>query len=465
MSGLRQFASGLRRDVGYLQLISDIRNGLPASIMRFIPASKISSITDRTNTDDLSAYFAAALASGVRELICPPGLYNIDASIAMNTAFQCLKGSGRQSTEIRIRSTTAPAITLANGKEGYGVSGFKITRSGIPQAGANGIACLGTTDDTDLIDLWLVGHWDNLVLGTCDTGHIRNVRSSRALNDGVTQTNAASYGPSQLNVDDVLLDRNTRDGWRVAVTTGPPGLILGQMRNIRSFANSGWGLNLTGNATTGIYDFRLSDAFMGSDGLGSINLDSYGGKHRMSGFFERNGRDPTGPSVATPASGLGVGINITAANADATIYGAIIDDNARDGIVHAGAVLIVNGTMIYNNGFSLVAGRRNGILSHSGELIVGVDVITNMGGSVSQEYGIAAGHDNVTVGINSMKAHAGAATSLGGTANAVLLGNSGTPVHRIPTSLNVGDATGATGTKSINVATDIKKNGTVYANP
>lgn len=449
----------------YLKYVSDIISGLPVSIMRFVPREKIMGIITRANTDNLQPYFADALASGVRELVCPPGLYNVDSAIAMANANQKLAGAGWNGSEIRIRSTTAAAITLASGVAGYGVEGFKITRTGTPVTNADGVRCLGTTDNSSLADLWIEGHWTNLTIGTCDTGHIKNLRLAKALHSGAFQTSSASYGPSQWDVDDVLVDRNTVDGWRVVANTGPAGLILGQMRNIRSFANSGWGLNILGNATTGIYDLRLSDAFMGSDGLGSINLDSYGGKHRISGFFERNGRDPTGPSVATAASGIGVGINVSAANSDAIIYGSLIDGNAYDGVVHAGAVLIVAASQIFDNGQALAVGRRNGILSYSGKLVVGADVITNMGANTSQEYGVAAGHDNVVIGTNHMDGNTGAATTLGGTANAVLVGNSGTPFHRIPTSLAVGDPTGTTGTKSINVATDIKKNGTVYANP
>ncbi|WDA37871.1 hypothetical protein [Sphingobium sp. YC-XJ3] len=454
-----------------LKTTSDIINGLPVSIMRFVPAAKILGIIARTNTDDLQPYFAQALAatvSGValRELVCPPGLYNVDSSIAMSTANQCLKGPGKNGAEIRIRSTTASAITLANGVAGYGVSGFKITRTGTPVANADGVRCLGTTDNSTLEDLWIEGHWDGLSIGTCDTGHIRKLRLRANLNHGVIQTNSAAYGPSQWDVDDVLCDRNAVDGWRIAVTTGPAGLITGQMRNLRSFANSGWGLNLLGNSTTGIYDLRLSDAFMGSDGQGSVNLDSHGGKQRLSGFFERNGRDATGPTVSTPASGIGVGINITAANTDVNIYGSMIDDNAYDGIAHSGAILTVTGCHIYNNGFAGVAGRRNGILSYSGRLIASGNAIKNTAGS-SQLYGIAAGHDDVVLTGNDLVGNATGATTLGGTADPVQIGNAGTGIHRLPagTALNVGDATGGNPAGTINVATNITKNGTAYANP
>ncbi len=193
----------------YLKTVSDIANGLPINFFRFIPQNKILDIRLRTNTDDLSVYFADALSSGCLEINYEPGLYNVSSSIAMSTANQQIKGAGWNRCELRITSTTASAITLANGVSGYGISGFKISRVGTPGANALGVEFLGTTDDSLLEDLWIEGHYTNLKISTCDTGKIRRLRINKALAYGVYQTNAASYGPSQWDVDDVLVDRNT----------------------------------------------------------------------------------------------------------------------------------------------------------------------------------------------------------------------------------------------------------------
>jgi len=449
----------------YLKTVSDVINGLPVSVMRFIPGEKILGIINRTNTDNLTPYFQDALSSGVRELIVPAGRFNLDTAIAMSSPDQMLKGAGSRRCEFIIRSTSQPGITLANGVAGYGISGIKLSRIGVPVAGADGIKFLGTTDDTSLEDIWVEGHWNNLVIGTCDTGHIFKLRSSKALNDGVVQTNAINYGPSQWDVDHVLIDRCVRDGWRIQSTNGPAGLILGQMRNIKSFANSGYGINLLGSATTGIYDFRISDAFMGSDGLGSINLKTFGGKHRISGFFERNGEDATGPNVTTPASRLGVGIDATGSNSDILIYGSLIDGNSLDGIQHDGSVLTVSASHIFDNGRASVASRRSGILSHSGSLVVSGSIVRNMVGNTTQLYGISAGHDNVVISGNDLSNNTASATTLSGFAKAEVVANAGVTVNRIAGGLAVGSPTGTTLTGDINVTTNLKKNGTVYTNP
>lgn len=465
----------------YLKTLSDIANELPISFFRFLPQNKIADIRARTNTDFLDTYFSDALASGCVEINCEPGLYNISNSLSMSTANQHLKGAGWGRSEIRITSTTASAITLANGIAGYGVSGFKISRVGVASSSALGVEFLGTTDDSLLEDLWIEGHYTNLKIGTCDTGKIRRLRLNKALAYGCYQTNAVSYGPSQWDVDDVLFDRNTVDGWRVQSTAGPAGLILGPMRNVKSFANGGRGIHLIGNSTTPIYDARINDAFLGSDGLGSIRLDTYGGKHRISGFFERNGRDATGPTLATAATNTAPGIEMSTNNVDLIVYGSTIDDNSYDGIQHDGGILTVVASHIYNNGAASTAGRRNGVLSNGGKLVVGSDVICNAasisGGGIgsSQLYGIATSHDNVVIAGNDLNNNATAPASLGATTNASVIGNSpSTLTTRIPSTVDVvkfnsaytPTATGGDkGAGTINVAAGLYKNNVAYTNP
>lgn len=465
----------------YLKTISDIASGMPVGFFRFVPQSKISGIRARSNTDALDAYFADALASGCVEINFEPGLYNITGSVAMASSNQGLKGSGWGRSEIRIASTTVSAITLANGIAGYALSGFKISRVGIPGPNALGVEFLGTTDDSLLEDLWIEGHYTNLKIGTCDTGKIRRLRLNKALAYGCYQTNAVSYGPSQWDVDDVLFDRNKVDGWRVQSTAGPAGLILGPMRNVKSFANGGRGIHLVGNSTTPIYDARINDAFLGSDALGSIRLDTYGGKHRISGFFERNGRDATGPTLGDAATNTAPGIEMSANNVDLVVYGSTIDDNAYDGIQHDGGILTVVGSHIYNNGAASTAGRRNGILSNGGRLVVGSDVICNAasvsGGGVgsSQLYGVATAHDNVTIAGNDISSNATGPVSLGATTNASVVGNTpSTLVSRTPSTIDVvkfnsaytPTATGGNlGAGTVNVAAGLFKNNTAYTNP
>lgn len=466
----------------YLKTVSDIISGLPVSITRFLSASKIASIRARTNADDLSANFADALASGVKELQLGWGLYNVSSAIVMATAEQRLIGAGARRCEIRINSTSASAITLANGIPGYELRGFKISRAGAPVVGAVGVHFLGTTDESILEDLHIEGHYDNLKLGTCDNGWVRRLKLTKAVRYGCYQTCASTYGPSQWDVDDVLMNQNGSDGWLIQPTVGPAGMIVGQMRNIRGFANSGRDLHILGTPQTPVFDLRLSDAFFGSSGYGGVRIDSYGGKHRISGFFERSGREPTGPTLSTPATAQGVGLEITANNIDVNVYGSTIDDNALDGILHSGGLLNVSTSNIYNNGQALTAGRRNAINSGGGELLVTSTVAINtpvqVGGAqnTSQLYAVATSHDNVCINGNWLQDNTNAAITLGATANAVVGGNAaeGSFVYRMPGTFDVlrfnsafdPAATGGNkGVGTLNVGSGLFKNGTAYVNP
>lgn len=405
----------------------------------------------------------------------PEGLYQTNAPIALTRTGQAITGRGSRRVEVRINSTTAKAFTLANGVADYTVRGFKVTRAGTPVAGAGGLECLGTTDNSLIEDVWCEGHWTGMVLGTCDTGRVQNVRCNKNLEDGLYQANASTYGPSQWEMFDILCDRNGRDGWRVQVVDGPAGLILGNTTSIKTFANSGWGCNFIGSATTPIFDVRMEQAFLGSDGLGSVRLNTFGGKHRLCGFFERNGRDPTGPTLATPASNNGVGIEITANNIDVTIYGSTIDDNALDGILHSGGTLIVGSNMIFNNGQALTASRRNGILSEGGELVATGNGINNLSGNTSQLFGIATAHDDVVINGNSLKGNTTGGATTGGTADAIVFANSPTAlpmllaptvqVLRFNSAFDAAATGGDQGVGTINVSTDLFKNGVAYANP
>jgi hypothetical protein len=314
-----------------------------------------------------------------------------------------------------------------------------------------------------------------MIIGTCDTGRVQNIRCNKNLQDGLFQTNASTYGPSQWEMFDLLLDRTARDGWRVQTTTGPAGLILGNTTSIKTFANVGYGCNFIGNSTTPIFDVRIEQGFLGSDGLGSVRLDTYGGKHRLCGFFERNGRDPTGPTLGTPASNNGVGIEITANNIDVVIYGSTIDDNALDGIRHMGGILIVGANMIFNNGQALTGGRRNGILSEGGELVVNGNGANNLGGNTSQLFGVATSHDDVVINGNSLKGNTAGGATTGGTADAIVFANSPTsqPMLLAPTlqvlrfnSAFDPAATGCDkGAGTINVSGDVFKNNVAFTNP
>lgn len=459
--------------IGFLQSgIGAVARTVQDKLRDFVNVRDFGAVGDGT-TDDTAAIQAAMAAHDVVQF--PAGTFKITTTLTLTRTGQALMCAGSRRTEIKMYSTTLAAIQLTSGIANYTLHGLKVTRWGTPVSGANGVHFLGTTDNSQISDLWCEGHWDGLVIGTCDTGLIHGLRCNKNLSYGVYQTNAASYGPSQWEVNDALVDRNGIDGWRIESTAGPAGLILGPIYSLKSFANTGRGLHIIGNSTTPIYDIRIVNAFLGSDNAGSIRLDTYGGKHRISGFFERNGRDPTGPDLATAATNTAPGIEISANNIDVTVYGSTIDDNSYDGIEHNGGVLIVSGCNIFNNGQALTGGRRNGILSQGGRLVVGSSALTNLGGNTTQLYGVATSHDSVVINGNDMAGNTIGGATLGATTNAFMVANAPTAlVGYLPATTDAvvfnaaytPTATGGNkGAGTVNVATDVFKNNTAYTNP
>jgi hypothetical protein len=74
------------------------------------------------------------------------------------------------------------------------------------------------------------------------------------------------------------------------------------------------------------------DAFLGSDGNSELLLDTYGGSHLIGNcFFELAGRGLTGPANATPASGTGNGVWVSANNRDVRINNCISDGHSESG--------------------------------------------------------------------------------------------------------------------------------------
>jgi hypothetical protein len=72
----------------FLKTTSDILNGLPVQLNRFIDRSKHASIRAGTNTDDLFDNVQSALDSGASKIIVGQGIYNFESDIALAKALQ-----------------------------------------------------------------------------------------------------------------------------------------------------------------------------------------------------------------------------------------------------------------------------------------------------------------------------------------------------------------------------------------
>lgn len=422
--------------------------------------------------DDTTA-FNAALAVCTCVYV-PAGTYKISGSIAMVLSGQSLIGEGRDVVTITSTSASLPNITLLGGVPGFRIEGMMIVKSVAGTAGGHGISFLGSTNASILRGLEVRNCFIGISLGACDEGMLDNVTCRGNWSHGIFNTNAASYGPCQWRMKQVLCSSNVGDGIRISVTTGPAGLIMGCWDTVETYANSGAGVSLLGNPTTPIFDFRLTNGFLGSDNTAGINFDTYGGKHRvMSTFIERAGRDATGPTFSTPGSNVAHGIAISANNTDVSISSCLIDECSLNGIIQLGGLCVVSGCTIYNNGAALTAGQRNGISTTGGRISVCGGALTNLG-SALQAYGFSTTHDNFVVTGVDLSNNATGPYNLGliptwGT----IAGNFAPFVSNyLPGTIekltfNIGRTPSAafSGAETLNVVGGLLKNGVVYNNP
>lgn len=72
----------------FLKTTSDILNGLPVQLNRFIDRTKHASIQAGTNTDDLFDNVQTALNSGASQLVIGHGTYNFESDVALTKALQ-----------------------------------------------------------------------------------------------------------------------------------------------------------------------------------------------------------------------------------------------------------------------------------------------------------------------------------------------------------------------------------------
>jgi len=106
----------------FLKTTSDILNGLPVNLNRFIEKSKWSSIKANTNTDNLFSNIQSALDSDARKIIIGNGTYNYETdpstSLMLSAKGPCLEGFGPES--ILKNVGTGTAITFLGNTSGDG---------------------------------------------------------------------------------------------------------------------------------------------------------------------------------------------------------------------------------------------------------------------------------------------------------------------------------------------------------
>ena len=462
--------------IGFIQAgAGAVLRSLQSKSRDFVNVKDFGAVCDDA-TDDRAAIQAALNSGAMLVRMSAGSKCRISGTLAMSTVGQSLVGENENTTWITCTVNNVPAITIETGMTGNSIKGITVSRVGGAIAGGDGIKMLGTGEHVRFENLILEKHATGLIISTTDIGYVENVLSQKNELDGIYQTNVSTYGPSQWKFRNVLCGQNGRDGIRVESVNGPGGLIVGTWTGVETFANSGFGFNFIGTATTPIFDIRINQAFVGSDNVGGVRLDTYGGNHRINGLFiERAGLDSTGPTLSTPGSNNSDGLNITLNNTDLTIGDGTINTNSRNGINQFGGILLVSNIQITANGVASIVGQMNGVLTNAGTLVMSGCFCGNYSGVV-QKYGIASNHDKMTISGNDFSGNAtGPAIFSGGVATSAIIGNRpSTLVSVHPGSLNgftaggllVGNATGGNpGIGLTNVSAGMLKNNVAYNNP
>lgn len=453
----------------YLKTVSDILNGLPISIFRFIPTSKLAGIRAQTNIDDLISYFQAAMVCGAKKIVVPYGKYNVSDTITISQDGFKFIGDGPRASILNSTVTNKTLIFVATGLTSTEIAGFTLDRSAIPVAGVIGLDHSQIGSVGHIHDILAINQYVGVALGSTDFSKVERVTAQDNYSHGFQVKNNASYGAIQWSLIGCLSQTNNGHGYYVQTVIGPPGVSIGTWSNVASFSNAGFGAFFGGLAGCPLNAVRLTgDCFFGSDGNSEIFFDTYAGLHKIdAAFCELPGVSATGRGFATPISHTGCGIEITTNNTSIDICSAHINGASFDGILTAATeVTNLQAVTTTNNGLAGTASRKNGVLAVAGHGRLNCVGVRSNG----QEFGISY-FDGSKVNIvgSDLAANTGAPiTGSTNTAQVQQVGNIPATLNTIlpNTSMAVGQPTsGASIVGGINVAGGLAKNNVGYINP
>lgn len=211
--------AGLVGDTGpvatpYLQTVSDINNGNPVSLFRFIDPTKISAIRGFSSAYDATPDIQDAFDSGAKRLIGEYGLFNLESSV-VSAAPMILDGSGAGTIFNQVSITDKASFKLLSSADGVYIDGV-VFRNFV-------LRCLTGTfaEQQHLIEA--NGVRDAIIEGVMFSGfrgdaiylgagaganqrHNENVRITKCVFDGVNNENRNAI--SIVDCDGITIDHN-----------------------------------------------------------------------------------------------------------------------------------------------------------------------------------------------------------------------------------------------------------------
>lgn len=387
-----------------------------------------------TGGDDTLAFQKALTNEESVEI--PPGNYIVSDKLTVGLlSKQKLWGHGRGVTKITSMSTTEPLIYFAGSVAGLALSGVTLDRGVTPTSTAHGID-FNRIGEGWIDDVYVLNHYYGILLGEAGFSNLRNSQISKNYNDGV-RMQTGSTGQLQWTLRNLLIDQNAGNGLAVFAVGSAASTSLGEWDMISTFANSGWGIRVEGESGKAIHGVRLRSSFIGQDGNSELRLNTFGGHHKITdNFFELSGTGTTGRTLATAASNIGMGIDITANNEDVSVVTNRISGCSYTGIRSQSTRSTIIGNEVINCGVALLAGERTGIRV-SGNATVVSNTAINSGGSTTQQYGFY--NDTDTVHMVANKASGNTVADFDGAAvvNSIKIANSGSTANYLTGALQV----------------------------
>ena len=423
-------------------------------------------------TDDTVAFQNAAAAA--KCVYVPSGTYQLSGTIVVSVDGAHWFGDGISASILRATTNSLPIFTINGGLNGVTIEEMQLTRTPTAITGGDGIRCSTVSIGQATLRRLLVQNQNNgLSLGPTDWSEVDKVIVQKCQNIGFFVTNTASDGACQWSFDTCLSQMNVAQGYLVQTQAGPAQMTVGTFKNCATFANSAVGMGFLGSAGVPLQGVRITGGFIGEDGSHEIYMDTFGGQHFIdSVFLELSGRRTTGPTLTTAASNTGCGIAVTSNNDGIQITGCHSNGNSQDGYFLSGGSHYLSGCRATNNGLALGSGRRNGVYSTAGRVVIVGGAFGNTGAGTSQQYGAFVNDgNNLSVGFADLNGNATAAW--GATSSATYI----TSVGNLPNTLNVGlspagsvligggSTGGFTAAGTINVSGGLLKNNTAYTNP
>lgn len=388
----------------------------------------------------------------------PKGTFNTSQELLISFPFTNIFGRGWRLSNIQSTSTTANLVRVIANRQSVKMGGLSLTRSVTPVSGA-GLAVDANGNQLDFSDMMIQGHYTGFSGTATAYSYLRNIISQRNISHGVAIIGDGATNAAQWNMNTVLSTQNGGEGFHFEAVAGTAGqMIVGEMVNCKTALNSGKGAAFYGLPTVPIQDIRLVNPFFGSDGGDELYLDTYGMQHTISSpFFEQPGRVKTGPSLSTPASGIGSGMNITANNEDVTISNPTVSVVSEHGIVTAAEITTITGGIILrcniaNTGKNAIE-HTGGVLKITGTTESGTDHV--LGLHTYDESKLTA----IGVTLSGSAANLYVADANAGQGNLLLITPTG--VISQQQSMVIGSATGGDkGVGTVNAASNYYLNGT-----